>query len=188
MKSLNLNLKKAIGNFLIVSVAYIASYTLVGGFVLPLQRILLPEFTTSISLLFLPHGVRLLAVHYFGWKAIPLLLPSCYLMWVLTVFGADIIMDPLQPLASLIACFVGYKLVAMVVSGSQVRFGKQEWKLLIAAGVLSSFLNGIFNSLLLGSAQLSLYIFGYVIGDVLGQIALMLVLIYILKFIRLFKA
>ena len=108
-------------------------------------------------------------------------------MWVLTVFGADITMDPLQPLASLIACFVGYKLVAMVVSGSQVRFGKQEWKLLIAAGVLSSFLNGFSNSMLYGSAQLSLDIFGYMIGDVLGQIALMLGLIYILKFIRLFK-
>lgn len=188
MESLKLNLKKEIGNFLIVSVAYIASYTLVGGFVLPLQKILLPEFTTSISLLFLPHGVRLLAVHYFGWKAIPLLLPSSYLMWVLTVFGADITIDLLQPLASLIACFVGYKLVAMFVSRAQLRFGKQEWKLLIAAGVLSSFLNGISNSMLYGSSQLSLYILGYVIGDVLGQIALMLVLIYILKFIRLSKA
>ena len=108
-------------------------------------------------------------------------------MWVLTVFGADITMDPLQPLASLIACFVGYKLVAMVVSGSQVRFGKQEWKLLIAAGVLSSFLNGFSNSMLYGSAQLSLDIFGYMIGDVLGQIAVMLGLIYIWKFVRLFK-
>ena len=58
-------------------------------------------------------------------------------MWVLTVFGAGIIMDPLQPLVSLIACFVGYKIGAMVVSGSQVRFGKQEWKLLIAAFILS---------------------------------------------------
>ena len=109
-------------------------------------------------------------------------------MWILTVFGADIIMDPLQPLASLIACFVGYKLVAMVVSGSQVRFGKQEWKLLIAAGIFCSFLNGLANSLLHGSSQLSLDIFGYMIGDIFGQIALMLVLIYILKFIRLFKA
>ena len=88
---------------------------------------------------------------------------------------------------SLIACFVGYKLVAMVVSGSQVHFGKQEWKLLIVAGVLSSFLNGISNSMLYGSVQLSLDIFGYMIGDVLGQIALMLGLIYIWKFVRLFK-
>ena len=188
MESLNLNLKKEIGNFLIVSAAYIASYTLVGGFTVPLQTILLPDFTTSINLLFLPHGVRLLAVHYFGWKAIPLLLPSSYLMWALTVFGTDITIGPLQPLASLVACFVGYKLVALLISGSKARLGRQEWKLLIAAGILCSFLNGLANSLLQGSSQLSLDIFGYLIGDVLGQIALMLGLIYILKFIRLFKA
>lgn len=187
MERLSLNTRQEFGNLLIVSAAYIASYTLVGGFIAPLQTILLPEFTTSISLLFLPHGVRLLAVHYFGWKAIPLLIPSSYLMWYITVFGGGITIGPLQPLASLVACFVGYKLVALVVSGSQARFGKQEWKLLIAVGVLSSFLNGIFNTMLQGSAQLSLDIFGYMIGDILGQVALMLILIYILKFLRLFK-
>jgi hypothetical protein len=108
-------------------------------------------------------------------------------MWYITVFGGGIALGPLQPLASLVACFMGYKLVALVVSGSQGGFGKQEWKLLILVGILSSFLNGIFNSMLQGSAQLSLDIFGYMIGDVLGQIALMLILIYILKFVRLFK-
>jgi hypothetical protein len=188
LESFNLNLKKEIGNFLIVSAAYIVSFTLVGGFVGPLQSILLPQFTTSISLLFLPHGVRLLAVHYFGWKAIPLLLPSCYLMWAITVFGSGIAIDPLQPLASLVACYLGYKLMSLIISGSQARLGRQEWKLLIAAGILCSFLNGLANSLLHGSSQLSLDIFGYMIGDIFGQIALMLILIYVLKFIRLFKA
>ena len=186
MERLSLNTRREFGNLLIVSAAYIVSYTLVGGFIAPLQTVLLPEFTTSISLLFLPHGVRLLVIHYFGWKAIPLLIPSSYLMWYITVFGGGIALGPLQPLASLVACFAGYKLVALVVSGSQARFGKQEWKLLILVGILSSFLNGIFNSMLQGSAQLSLDIFGYMIGDVLGQIALMLILIYILKFFRLF--
>ena len=96
-------------------------------------------------------------------------------------------MDPLQPLASLLACYLGYKLMSLIISGSQSRLGRQEWKLLIVAGVLSSFLNGISNSMLYSSPQLSLDIFGYMIGDVLGQIALMLGLIYILKFVRLFN-
>ena len=187
MERLSLNTKQEFGNFLIVSTAYIASYTLVGGFIAPLQTILFPEFTTSISLLFLPHGVRLLAVHYFGWKAIPLLVPSSYLMWYITVFGDGIIIDPLQPLASLVACYVGYKLMSLIIPGPSAHLGRKEWKLLIAAGILCSFLNGLTNSLLHSASQLSLDLFGYMIGDIFGQMALMLILIYILKFVRLFK-
>jgi len=187
LERLSLNTRQEFGNLLIVSAAYIASYTLVGGFIAPLQTILLPEFTTSISLLFLPHGVRLLAVHYFGWKAIPLLIPSSYLMWYITVFGGGIAIGPFQPLASLVACYVGYKLMSLIIPGPPARLGRQEWKLLVAAGILSSLLNGVFNSLLQRSAQLSLDIVGYMIGDIFGQIGLMLVLVYILKFVRLFK-
>jgi len=86
--------KQMIGSFAIISIAYIASYTLVVGFLSPLQHLIFPTFTTSISLLFLPHGIRILAAYYYGWKSFFLLLPSMYFMWVITVYGSGV---PLHP-------------------------------------------------------------------------------------------
>ena len=172
-----------IGDFLIVSIAYIISYTLVGGFIYPLQIILVPEFPAEISLLFLPHGVRMLTVHHFGWRSIPLLLPASYLMWFISVFGFNIPMHPFGPVASIAACGLGYGLMTLMFRTGSFRINR-EWQFLIAAGALGSFFNGVSNSFLNGTAQLTTDTFYYMIGDVSGQIVLMLVGIYVLKFIR----
>ena len=103
--------RETTGAFIIISVAYIASYTLVAGFIAPLQGLILPTFTTSISLLFLPHGIRVLAAYYYGWKALPLLLPSMYLMWFITVYASNIPLHPLSPLLSGIACIIAVKFI-----------------------------------------------------------------------------
>ena len=84
--------------FLIVSLAYITSYTLTNGFIVPLQSMLLPSYTTTISLLFLPHGIRVLAAYYYGWKAFFYLIPSTYLMWFVIVYGSGVPLHPLQPI------------------------------------------------------------------------------------------
>lgn len=191
MSSLSIIASKEFGNFLIVSSAYIVCYTLVGGLVLPLQTVLFPEFTKSISLLFLPHGVRILSAHYFGWKSIPLLLPASYFMWYLSVYATGIPIHPTQPLISLLACILGYKIALSIYFIFERFCGKQKWKILIFGGVFGSFLNGFGNSFFYceGCAPtFSHYIETYMLGDILGQLALMLLLMYLLKWIRLFKA
>ena len=171
------------GAFIIISVAYIASYTLVAGFIAPLQELILPTFTTSISLLFLPHGIRILAAYYYGWKALPLLLPSMYLMWFITVYANNISLHPLSPLFSGIACIIAVKFIFKNIK----YMIEKEWKLLLFAGLIGSFLNGLSHSFLVHKSFLTTLLIGYTIGDILGQILLMIMFIYILKFIKLFK-
>ena len=56
-------------NFLIASIAYVVSMALTLGFVFPIQSMLVPASFLEVGLLFLPHGVRVLAFYFFGWKA-----------------------------------------------------------------------------------------------------------------------
>ena len=99
--------KKTVGSFAMISIAYIASYTLVVGFFYPLQSLIFPTFTSTISLLFLPHGIRILAAYYYGWKAFFLLLPSMYIMWIISVYGVGVPLHPMQPVISGVSCVLG---------------------------------------------------------------------------------
>ena len=169
--------------FLIVSLAYIASYTLTNGFIVPLQSMLLPSYTTVISLLFLPHGIRVLAAYYYGWKAFFFLVPSTYLMWFVIVHGSEVPLHPLQPIFSVLSCIIGVK----VISKNKTGRIEKEWKLLLLGGFIGSILNGISSSFLYNNGVLTSSMFGYIFGDMSGQIILMIMLIYIFKFLRMFK-
>jgi len=190
LSSLSIVARKEFGNFLIVSLAYIVCYTLVGGLILPVQTVLFPEFPKSIGLLFLPHGVRILAAHYFGWKTLPLLLPASYFMWYLSVYASGIAIHPAQPLVSILACTLGYKIGLSIYVIFERFCGKQKWKILLFGGVFGSFLNGFGNRFFYCedcAHTFSYYTWTYMLGDMLGQLALMLLLMYFLKWIRLFK-
>ena len=60
-------MKDAFLALLIVSIAYIVTFSLTFGFVFPLQQLLLSGISTQVSLLFLPHGVRVLTLYFYGW-------------------------------------------------------------------------------------------------------------------------
>ena len=67
----------------VVSISFVIASSLTLGLVFPLQAMLLSGSKLEIGLLFLPHGVRILAFHFFGWKAILYLMPTSYLFWLL---------------------------------------------------------------------------------------------------------
>ena len=54
--------------FLIVSVGYIVTFSLTFGFVFPLQQLLFSGVSTQVGLLFLPHGVRVITLYFYGWE------------------------------------------------------------------------------------------------------------------------
>ena len=169
--------------FLIVSLAYIASYTLTNGFIVPLQSMLLPSYTGVISLLFLPHGIRVLAAYYYGWKAFFFLVPSTYLMWFVIVYGANVPLHPLQPIFSSLSCIIG----VMIITKNKTGHLEKEWKILILGGLIGSSLNGISSSFLQNNGIITSSFFDYIVGDMLGQIILMVMLLYVFKFLRVFK-
>jgi len=102
-----LRVKEHLQNFLVVSVAYITAYSLVLGFVSPLQQILLSNVILEVSLLFLPHGIRVLSFWFFGWRAAIYLLPAAYLMMVVSA-QAGISLDLWSPLGNILACLLGF--------------------------------------------------------------------------------
>ena len=176
-------MKLLIGAFSIISFSYIASYTLVAGFFYPLQTLLFPNLTTTISLLFLPHGIRILAAYYYGWKSFLLIIPAAYFMWIISVYGFQIPLHPIQPIVSVLSCILGIKIISKKLTYNF----REDIPFLIIAGIIGSILNGLFNSLLMNNTILSIQVLSFIIGDVLGQVVLFLLFYHILKFINLYR-
>jgi hypothetical protein len=177
-------MRDTLTTFVIVSFAYIISHALTTGFISPLQSTFLAGVSNKIGLLFLPHGVRIIAIYYFGWKAILLILPASYLMWFLEVYGGDIALSIYAPILSLVACWIGVTLAKVVFAERSEELDISAWKFLIVAGAAGSLLNGIGLSLLQHDSQVGLSVLGYVIGDVAGLFASLLILMYAFRLLR----
>ena len=170
--------------FVLLSGSYIISHALTTGFVTPLQSTFLAGVSNKIGLLFLPHGVRIIAIYYYGWRAILLILPASYLMWFLTVYGGHIDLSMYAPIVSLVACWIGVTLAKAVFEKRSKMLDMFAWKFLIVAGAAGSLLNGIGLSFLQHDSQVGLSILGYMIGDVAGLFASLLLLIYVFRFVK----
>ena len=90
--------------------------------------------STVAGILFLPHGIIILAAYYYGWKALPLLLPSVYLMWYIDVYGNGILLDPIQSIISVVCSLIAVQLSSRAFKGIL----EKEWKLLLFFGVIGS--------------------------------------------------
>jgi hypothetical protein len=188
-----LPIKDAFLTFLIVSVAYIVTFSLTFGFVFPLQQLLFSGISTQVGLLFLPHGVRVLTLYFYGWRGMFYLLPVSYLMILLSVEQTG--QDLLAPVVSLVCCYFGIQAIRLVFSDTiSVSLKPQDWKLMVLGGVAAS----IFNALglaLLDHGQGSVApnstrffeVLGYVTGDVLGLVICLLFMVYFFRMIRYFK-
>ena len=177
-------MKEHFQNFLVVSVAYITAFSLTLGFIFPLQSMLLSDFQLEIGLLFLPHGVRVLAFYFLGWWAILYLLPASYLFLILTNYsGAEL--NSMSPVVSLIACYLGYKIATFLPLLGERAFTLNLWKFLLFAGAISSFANGVALSVLQHQGAEIVSVMGYLIGDISGLIVCFLILMYAFRFARL---
>lgn len=177
-------MKKHAEIFLLLSFSFTLAWSLTLGFVIPLQTIVSGNSQSEISLLFVPHGVRILAFYFYVWKAVFYLLPSSYLCWALSNHsGADL--DPLSPVISTTSCYVGFKAASLFTYLRDRKFTLKLWKFLIFAGATSSLANGIGLSLLQHQGTEFVSLIGYMIGDISGLIVCLLVLMYAFRFARL---
>lgn len=169
----------------IVNVSFIAAYTMVAGFILPLQQILLPNITDMVSLMFLPHGVRVLAIWLLGWRGALYLIPSAYLMWAISVFGIGVELDVWSPLVSIASVYAGIFLVRYIAGlPSQENSLYVSWRHCLLAGFVASLFNGFALSILI-AGEVDWYLTaGYSFGDIIGQIVMMLLLILIMRVSR----
>jgi hypothetical protein len=182
-------------NFLLVVLAYVLCHGLTSMVVTPIQSVFLPEMTVFASLIYLPHGVRVLATWAYGWKAIPALILGVSLSALLFSPSEDI--NFLEPallegiLVGSTSAYIAFEL--MRLAGFDFYFGrsrKLQWKGMIAVGALSSVINS-FGQTLVYSGLIDLEkVIGvwaiYATGDLIGLIVCMVVLMLVFRWNRIF--
>jgi len=166
------------------SVAYILAFTLVILVIGPVQSALItipgtPD-TPDPSLLFLPHGVRILIAWLFKWRAVIVLLPGAAIMHFAFLGSAGFTGYALLPL------FIGVTVAPLTFE----MFKRLGWNLDAGAGaprwrgvMLVGFCASIVNSLLTNyayAASLPSYI-GYLIGDFFGLFFAFLILLAVFR-------
>jgi len=163
-------------------------YTLTLGFIFPIQKIIAAESLAVIGLLFLPHGVRAVAFHYFGARATLHLLPASYLTWFITVYGNDLNLHPLGPLASVVACYIGYVVYRFFGGLRSGKLMQNTWVNLLGLSALMSVLNGAALALLNFEGDFMTGVFGYLIGDIAGAFFFMVIALYLYRSIKFLSA
>lgn len=124
-----------------VSAAYIVLFTFTFSVIMPAQSIIFTLLPMNISLLFLPHGVRILAIYLYGWRAALYLFPAHLATWAYLYFylGSEqsISASIVSILASLLAMLIVFQKVEGVTSVTK----KGNWKGILLAGAIASLLN-----------------------------------------------
>lgn len=94
-----------------VTIAYILLFLLTFGIFMPYQSLFVTWLPLNISLFFLPHGVRILAVYLYGWKSIFYLLPGHLITWAYLSFILDSELDIFSSLISIFCSFLSVSLM-----------------------------------------------------------------------------
>ena len=142
----------------------------------------------NISLLFLPHGVRILAIYLYGWRAALYLLPGHLATWAYLYFYLGSEQSISAAVVSIAASLLAMLIVFQKVEGVTSVTKKDDWKGILLAGAIASLLNGLGHATLYGTAgginvEWIIITLGFMIGDVSGLFFLMVIMIYVFRLI-----
>lgn len=159
---------------LAASLAYVLASILTFAVLMPMQNVFFPEYPSRASLLFLPHGVRVLSAWLLGWRAVFALLPGVFIVFAYLA-GTDVFL-PTRLLAIAVAVLtvpaVFYLLKAVGWDLFPNPNRKPCWICVMGVGIATSFLVSGLTNLVFGSATVE-YI-AFLIGDISGLFFLML--------------
>lgn len=171
-----------------VTAAYIVLFTLTFSVIMPAQSVLFTFLPMNISLLFLPHGVRILAIYLYGWRAALYLLPGHLATWAYLYFYLGSEQSISSAVVSIAASLLAMLIVFQKVEGVTSVTKKDDWKGILLAGAIASLLNGLGHATLYGMAgglnmEWIMITLGFMIGDVSGLFFLMVIMIYVFRLI-----
>jgi uncharacterized membrane protein YwzB len=155
---------------------------------LPWQQQYTPEIAAYASLLFLPHGVRVLSAWLLGWKAIPLLLPAAAFTHWLNFGLAGFTPLGVTGMMSGVVCAV-ITFWALANAGMDFRItsgNRANWRHILIAGCIASVIDT--GGMLLAFHHAASTSAGYFVGDVSGMFACMLILMLAFKVLRRIEA
>lgn len=161
----------------LVSGTYVLAYLITVMFLSSAVIGALEAPTASASLVFLPHGIRIIAAWLYGWSAVFYILPGAYITHLArfeekTALSLSELLGPIFGVLCASFCF---SVIARM--GHDLRFESGNhinWRDIILVGALASVINSAGTNLVYGN---SLHITaGYFVGDILGMITVMFIL------------
>ncbi len=168
----------------IVSLAYLGAFFATFEVLMPMQNSLFPGFDSRASLLFLPHGVRVLAAWLLGGRSVPALLPGVVFVFFYLVGCSAFSPSRLAAIAGAVtvpaACFFVLRLLGHDLRPSPER--RPCWLCIMGIGLVISLVTSLVTNYAFDSAPQD-YI-AYLIGDMFGLFFLMLVLMLIFRALR----
>ena len=174
-----------------IIVAYLATFLLVHYLIFPLQSAFSPDTAKFAALIFLPHGVRVIATWLYREKALLPLIAAHLLLYRLFYWHGD------NQAANMVAVLSGSFCVFLALQ--MFNFSRidislhnpsvSHWRSLVFLGFVSSIFNSLGNMLALGSSMASeIHIsvwLTFIIGDTLGVLACMILLMLYFRYRRL---
>ena len=161
--------------------------------IMPIETMLVERNVALVSLLYLPHAVRVLGAWMYGPKSILALIPAaiCEDFFARSGTGPLTQADFIIPMVGALCAPVAFELMRVVrIDIYPKSTGVISWRSLVFAGLLSSIINSFFSTLFLEGRFPIEDTFDvltrFIIGDVMGLVIILLVLVGLLKTFRRF--
>jgi hypothetical protein len=157
-----------------LSALYAFAFEAVRGVSEPLQAGL-GLSQAQASLLFFPHGVRIIAAYLFGWRSVIYLFPAKMFYAVEILQQETLAVQIMTPVLSQVACVGAFTLLAYTgVISRKWTDTVLSWRCLVLAGCAAAALHSTVSGLLFGhDAYVMAKLF---VGDISGFIALLLLI------------
>jgi len=157
---------------------YMASYIVVAVVVSPVQEMILPDVIRFASLLFLPHGVRVLSASLLGAKSVPAMvlgeLAGNYLFWH-SAGPTTLVMSALTAGTVTWLVFEGLRWLDVDAFYRHETDEPPSFHALLLAGLIAAAANAFLLASLVegqvGGSQVIELIAAYITGDITGMLA-----------------
>lgn len=183
-------IKTSIKNCALVMLLYVGSYQVVAYVIDPLQMYF--GTLTFASLVFLPHGIRVLSAIFYGPMAsfIYIFFASCLVFLINGVPGRTELTQLLQILANASCAPMAMAILQFGFGGEQISLrnvGPKTWRSFFVLVVFSSLLNGVMQNLAIyfGGTQINDFslLLTFTIGDIIGAIIIFALAHLVLKYV-----
>ena len=181
-KRLELTLK-AFSPEVVVFIAYVVAFFLMQYVVRPIQDVFAP--TLVGTLLFLPHGVRVIGAWLFGYRSIlPLVLGEVFGMYFMGYFHLPMIAILQGAVVGGVSCFIAFEMFRLAGQNLYLDESMQRtsWRMLILLASIGSVFNS-FGHIIAYRDAFSFeddiaQVLAFLVGDIGGTFALLLVLVF----------
>ena len=192
MKRLELTLK-ALSSELIVFFVYVIAFAVMQYVTRPIQDALIAP-TLVGTLVFLPHGVRVIGVWLFGYRSIlPLVLGEVFGMYFLATFQLPLSVILQGALVGGVSCFIAFEIFRFAGQNLYLEDGTRTvtWRMLILLGGVGSVFNSVGH--IVAYRQAFSFdddieqVLGFLLGDLGGTVVLLIAMVLVNRSLRQLK-